>query len=1357
MEFPAQLPDIAFGTGRSVTVERLVPLNTPVRVLVPDSAGLGNRWTGLVTEEPFDDSVSAGWRAGTTGVGFDFGSGPDPLGPIGYWDFNTVADADRVEDVSGRNHPGTVSGATFTADRGGFSGQTGDRALSFGGNGRVQVPAAATGAFDSASRSNALSVSLWILGGEAQPAPTSVFWFSENSDGSGARSAQAHLPWSDSVIYWDTGNGGDCCSPAGRISKAEPDSSLWKGRWNHYVFLKRGPEKEIWQNGALFLRGEGSYPLANLRSLTIGAAVDGNFGYIGLLDDFAVWDRALTGDEVQALAAGGSPLALRSLSSFIGTDLGESMLGINATAFVRIPFNLTTLPHFNSLALRIQCDAGFIAYLNGIEVARRNAGSSEWNATATTARSFDDLLTVEEIDLPDSVRHLRLGSNVLAIHGLNDAVNDPRFLIRPELIGLNLQAGRFLPRATPGSANSEGVMGFVAAPELNANRGFFDQPFEIGIRGATPGASLAYTTNGSAPGPNQGMVIAPPTSDSVATARLTISSTTIIRAAAFQAGFEPSPIVTRSYLFPGSVARQPARPVGMPTSWPDGYRADFQVDPKVVNSTLPGFSFQEALTATNTIPTLSLVAQPADLWNSATGLYANPVPRGDAWERPASAELIFPDGRVGFQVNCGFHIHGNISRQNDFTPKHSFRLVFKQAYGPGDLEFPLFGETGVQRFDELVLKGLSTDSWPCVEWGANGEGFVRWFRRDASYIRDQWVRDSYHDMGQIGCRGRFVHLFLNGLYWGIYNLTEHPSSSFQAAHYGGSRDEYDAFKDFTELDSGNSEAWNQMMTLAGNGASSESAYQRLEGNNPDGTRNPAYAKLLNVDNLIDYMVLHIAIGADDWPNHNWWGARRRGPESEGFRFFPWDQEISVNSLQRTQTSWGGRYEEVDVPGTPTFLYARLRANANFRLRFADHVHRHFFNGGALTPTANDARWQVRVAELDQAIVAESARWGDAQRSQPYRREIEWLAHNRWMHDQFWPANQTLALNRFRRVGLYPNVVAPAFSQHGGVIAAGSPVRITAPTGRIYYTIDGTDPRRSNGTVSPSALSDASSPTDIVQEVGETRHLRARVLSGTIWSALNEALFVVPLPLAITELMYHPPPQTAAEFARSGGVTYEPDDFEFIELRNLSADRTLNLAGIKFAAGIAFGFGDVALGPLERVVVVRNRAAFENRYGAGLPVVGEYGDAIDPLRDSQLANGGERLELTDALGIPLASFTYNDAWFPNTDGIGNALELLDPAGDLNTPPAWRAGDRWGGTPGRGSLGRPVALSAARRPDGVRLEFTVEAGQLLGVEQATSVTNSTWQRVHLEPMGPSRRTVTIDRPIGDELSIYYRLIE
>src|SRR5262249_35206789 len=148
------------------------------------------------------------------------------------------------------------------------------------------------------------------------------------------------------------------------------------------------------------------------------------------------------------------------------------------------------------------------------------------------------------------------------------------------------------------------------------------------------------------------------------------------------------------------------------------------------------------------------------------------------------------------------------------------------------------------------------------------------------------------------------------------------------------------------------------------------------------------------------------------------------------------QEIALNSLVKTENAVGTRFELVNDANTPAAFYSQCRANATFRLQFADRVQKHLFNDGALTAAANDARWRARADEIDHAIAAESARWGDAQRPVPYRREVEWLADEAWMHTNFWVNLPPIALQRFRNVGLYPNVGAPAFSQFGGPIAPG---------------------------------------------------------------------------------------------------------------------------------------------------------------------------------------------------------------------------------------------------------------------------------------------------------------------------------
>lgn len=181
-------------------------------------------------------------------------------------------------------------------------------------------------------------------------------------------------------------------------------------------------------------------------------------------------------------------------------------------------------------------------------------------------------------------------------------------------------------------------------------------------------------------------------------------------------------------------------------------------------------------------------------------------------------------------------------------------------------------------------------------------------------------------------------------------------------------------------------------------------------------------------------------------------------------------------------------------------------------------------------------------------------------------------------------------------------------------------------------------------------------------------LRARSHNGTIWSGLAEAAFVVGdgLTLRVSELMYNP---TAGP---AGG--FESSEYEFIELQN-TGDAPISLAGAKFTLGVTMDLPDATLEPGARGVVVANRAAFESRYGQGLPVLGEY--------TGRLSNAGEQVTLTGSQGETILTFTYDDAWYPASDGQGYSLVIRNPSAAKDTwnqQAAWRSSFVTGGTPG-----------------------------------------------------------------------------
>lgn len=1086
-----QKQNASFGMGASFSGTPLIAAGAAVKWHVPTATVAG--WESAA----FND---AAWTSGAAGLGFDQNIGGGGL--LGFWDFNDASNSTTAVDASGNGRSGTLTTATFTADAGGKTGTTGDRAMTFGGTGVMSVPAAATGAFDSSATNDAISLSIWVNGDAAlQPSGDYIFYAGANTDGSGSRRLGAHLPWSNSVIYWDTT---DCCDPSlHRMFVGEPNTARWEGQWNHYVFIKNGDMKEVWQNGTMLHNAQNTADFAAFRSLFLGSA-PGGAGYHGLVDDFAVWDSALSAGEIAAIAGGGSPLAARRLTPHIATDVATQMRNMNATIYTRLHFDVTTPASLDVLHLRMRYDDGFVAYLNGVEVARRNAPNTPtFNSASASTRASGAALTQEQIDISAYAPLLVAGDNVLAIQGLNSSAADGGFLLQPELIAGTSLGGRYFPSPTPGAPNGAGYSGFTGDTSYSVKRGFYDIPQTVTITCVTPGATISCTTDGTDPTATNGTLSPSP-------AVITVNTTTILRATAFATDLAPANIDTHSYIFLDAVASQ-MRPASLGAIWPSGDPTDFEMDSRVYSGALPGFTVRDGLLS---IPTLSVTIAPDGLWSAANGIYSLSTARGSTYERVGSAEYLVPGQPLaGFHARFGMRMHGNISRNKNFTPKHSFKMFFRGDYGDARLSYDLFGG-GVDKFDQLILRAGSTDTWACTEWGpvgigAGGASAYRWLRLWSSFVRDEWVRTTFVNMQQPSPRGRFVHLYLNGLYWGIYNIAEHPDDDFCADTIGGDAEHWDTLKDFAELDSGDYTAWNQLISLTSAGLATDAQYQRLLGRNADGTPNPAFNILLNEDSLIDYMLLHIFIGGDDWPEHNWWAGRKsRGlTPGDGFHFFPWDQEISNVNTTYERSSWGHIYQDANAANTPTQVYFAARSNPEFRRRFADRIHRHMFNNGALSQTANLARWASLTGQIDKAVVAESARWGDYQRpSQPYTRETDWLTHNAYMNGTYWPNINAAALARLTAAGLWPATVAPAFSPFGGAVPITHTFGMTNPngSGTIHYTLNGTDPRAFGGGIAPGALTYSGT---IAVNTALTVKARVRTTTGE-WSPMSEAAFTI---------------------------------------------------------------------------------------------------------------------------------------------------------------------------------------------------------------------------------------------------------
>ena len=502
----------------------------------------------------------------------------------------------------------------------------------------------------------------------------------------------------------------------------------------------------------------------------------------------------------------------------------------------------------------------------------------------------------------------------------------------------------------------------MAQPLFSVPHGLYDaESLTVSIEGNTAGAQIRYTTDGSEP-----------TADSQPyTKPITLLRTTILRAAEVADGTLCSPVATASYIFQSNVLSQGNTPSGYPATWgkystiSGTAKADYGMDPEMTGDATLRNRIIEGL---GQLPILSLVSDKDNFFSHENdpdrgGIYIfTGPPVGDAtghgWTRPASVELFGGPQQHDLSVNCGVRLHGGHGRLAEKNPKHSFRLVFKEQYGPSTLRYPVFSDGSEGRFDQLVLRCHFGNSWQ--HWD-NGN------RKKAQYTRDVWARRMQRRISGTAADALYVHLFLNGMYWGIYNIAERVDDQFGRKYLGGAKADIDVIKieesggNHLEASEGTMDAWEEMVDVASH-AADDNYYNQLD-------------TLLDISQFIDYMLINQYAGNTDWDHHNWYAVRRKGPDSQGFQFLCWDTEVIFESRStNVMTKNNGR-------GTPTGIFNDLMQNPRFARKYLKRARQLLSDGGQLSPESVTEVWDSLYHTIDQAIYCEAARWGD------YRRDV----------------------------------------------------------------------------------------------------------------------------------------------------------------------------------------------------------------------------------------------------------------------------------------------------------------------------------------------------------------------------------
>ena len=782
----------------------------------------------------------------------------------------------------------------------------------------------------------------------------------------------------------------------------------------------------------------------------------------------------------------------------------------------------------------------------------------------------------------------------------------------------------YMQTPSPGKVNVPNFR--VAEVQFSEPSKAFTDSFYLTLSNATPGAAILYTTNGTVPHATN-------SARRVYSAPILVSGTVQVRARGTNANWTDGFVTGNSYV---------------------------RLESNLVNfsSDLPLIVLENY--GAGGIPQSAL--QPLDL------LVFEP---GQPGERTT---LALP---ATVNMRAGLHSRGSAS---EGYPKKQFKL-----------------ETWNQADDDehVALLGLPAES----DWVLNGD----W--QEESLIRNPLMYGLARDMGLEAPGTRFCEVYLHTSggslkasdYYGVMVLIEFikisknrlnldslsPFDNAEPAAAGGyiirfergaSKAPYLSGWSYLEVADPNtptSAQINWISTYVNNFTTAV---------NSPGFRDPlsGYAAYIDVPSFVNCMI------------HNELGRNQDAYVKSAYLFKPrggklvngpiWDCNLTfgMSCCFNSHMTNGWQYNYTDWNDPPGHWYLRLLQDADFRQQFIDRYQE--LRRGLLSETQFNARMEALAAQVQEAQLRNFKQWPTLGRTDmPFQGSLGQfmdVAHATWTNHvqevKFWAKQRTGWMD-----AQFPTAVT--FNLGGGIVAAGTQLAITWPTNLpIYYTGDGRDPRSTGGGVAAGAVRLGSSR---VLTLNSNTIVTARSFDGVNWSGPTVAHFyVTAVPasaanLIITEINYHPAAPTPAELSANTNLTHE--DFEFIELRVLGSN-TVDLYQARFTNGISFTFSGgavAALAPGQYLLLVKNRAAFELRYGTSHFMAGTYGGTLD--------KNGERLTLVDWQDQFIADFTYSDAWSVPSDGLGFTLVAKSETGvpiaateSLN----WRTSMEAGGSPG-----------------------------------------------------------------------------
>ncbi len=772
------------------------------------------------------------------------------------------------------------------------------------------------------------------------------------------------------------------------------------------------------------------------------------------------WTQAVFNDTAWRQGTGGVGYDRdTTYDSLIGVDTESEMYNGRTSAYVRCPFALTAPPAADRLILRVKYDDGFVAYLNGLKLAERNAPATlAWDSRATTNHDDNLALVYEEFDVTSAAGALLAGANVLAIHALNSSSTSSDFLIAAELEAsssgdLDRTTILFFPQPTPGTGNVQGYPGVSPKPVADPAAGVFNGTFTVAL--SAPGAEIRYTRNNTEPTAESPLYTAP----------ILLTASTLIRAKGFAPGLAPSPTASFGFIglaadtinftsdIPvvlidnfgaGAVPADPLQPAYMAIFEPaaDGGRTSFAVDPELQSR----MGFKRRGSSTINDPKSSYTLEVWDERNDDKDVAVLGMPAESDWVLYGAYSFDLALMRNAFI----YELSNQVGR---YAARTRFCEVFVNREG-GNLSYADY--MGVYSFMERVKRGKNRVD---VERLTAGDTTVPAIT--GGYI----LKIDRRDPGDIGLTAGGQPSLCY-----VYPDEQYILGTPQAAWIKSYLDSFAA---------------------ALNSAS---------------FRDPVlgYDPYVDEPSWIDHHILNVLPMNVDALRLSTYFYKARGKPLEYGPIWDFDRSMgSTDSRDDNPYAWNGTgdssiYFDYDSRFP---WWSRLFDDDDFMQLWKDRWFQ--FRQGPLS-TAN----MYAVIDRFHAIIAEAAvrnftRWPLISPSQfPAQITVlkTWLTQRAgWIDTQF--------------------LTPPAFSHAGGRITPPLSLSMTAPLGTIYFTLNGSDPRGDNGVIAAGAIRYTA---PIVIDINTRVTARAYV-SASNWSAPRAATYLTVDPplIVLSEIMYHP--------------------------------------------------------------------------------------------------------------------------------------------------------------------------------------------------------------------------------------------